>query len=418
VTVLRAGSATDIGQVRQLNEDRALVEDGLYAVCDGLGGHQAGEVAAQTAIETIRIAFSERTVDGLVEAIKVANAAVWQLAADDDNKRGMGTTITALALVEQDDEDQLSVANVGDSRAYLFQRDELVRITEDHSLVEELVREGRLSPEEALVHPQRSVITRALGLGPDVEVDTWQLLPFAGDRVLLCSDGLTNEVSDDRIASTLRRLSDPQEVADELVRLAREAGGADNITVVVVDVVDDDDRAGEASAALADEPARSSPTVADISGDGDEEGGHDGGRGRGEKSEAPARAPKVRSRRFTWRVALFVVLLAIVLGAATSAVGWYARHTYYVGTYQGKIAIYKGRPGGLLWFDPTLAKPYPDPVADYPAFERELRAGHSEPSLKEADRYVNRIRQSTTTTTAPTTTTPPTTAPGSSTTAA
>src|SRR5437870_10578968 len=161
----------------------------------------------------------------------------------------MGTTMTALALVEEDGEERLAVVNVGDSRAYLLQQGELSQLTEDHSLVEELVREGRLSPEDAIDHPQRSMITRALGLEPDVEVDSWQLLPFAGDRVLLCSDGLTNEISDDRIESTLRRLGDPQEAADELVRLARDAGGGDNITVIVVDVVDDDDKAAVASAA-------------------------------------------------------------------------------------------------------------------------------------------------------------------------
>jgi protein phosphatase len=405
MTTLRAGSATDVGRVRQINEDRVLVEDGLYAVCDGLGGHQAGEVAAQTAVETIRITFSDRTVDGLVEAIEVANAAVWQLANVDSDKRGMGTTITALALVDQDGEDQLTVANVGDSRAYLFQRDELVRITEDHSLVEELVREGRITAEEAQTHPQRSVITRALGLGPDVEVDTWQLLPFAGDRVLLCSDGLTNEVSDDRIASTLRRLADPQEAADELVRLAREGGGNDNITVVVVDVVNDDDRAEAASAALADEPRSAD------GGSARDATAADDRPARAAKPPKPARPPKYSGRRFTWRVAVFVVLLGLVVGAGATAVGWYARHTYYVGVASGDIAIYKGRPGGLLWFNPTLTQRTALHASDFPAFERELRSGHAEPSLAEAQRYVNRIRQSTTTTTAPTTTAPATPPP-------
>ncbi|MCU1460243.1 MAG: putative serine/threonine protein phosphatase [Acidimicrobiales bacterium] len=399
MTTLRAGSATDIGRVRQINEDRILVDDGLFAVCDGLGGHQAGEVAAQTAVETIRIAFSERTADGLIEAIEVANAAVWQLAAADPNKRGMGTTVAALALVEQDGEDQLSVANVGDSRAYLFQRDELVRISEDHSLVEELVREGRLSAEEAQVHPQRSVITRALGLGPDVEVDSWQLLPFAGDRVLLCSDGLTNEVSEDRIASTLRRLADPQEAADDLVRQARESGGGDNISVVVVDVVDDDDAAATASAALAAEDGHGAgtarPTVVEIDDD-------DGTEGSPTPTKPKARQAKPKVKRMTWRVVLFLVLFGLVVGAGATAVGWYARHTYYVGIARGNIAIYQGRPGGLLWFDPTLDQRTTLPASDYPAFERELRTGHAEPSLADAQRYVNRIRQSTTTTTTPT----------------
>src|SRR5207248_4940199 len=144
-----------------------------------------------------------------------------------------------LALVDEDGEERLAVVNVGDSRDYLLQQGELEQLTEDHSLVEQMVRDGRLTPEEAMVHPQRSIITRALGLDPEVEVDSWELTPYKGDRLLLCSDGLTNEVSDDEIATTLRAVSDPEEAAKQLVNEARDHGGSDNITCVVVDVVDD-----------------------------------------------------------------------------------------------------------------------------------------------------------------------------------
>src|SRR5205807_1797810 len=170
------------------------------------------------------------------------------------DQRGMGTTLTAVALVNEDGEERLAVVNVGDSRAYLLQQGELEQLTEDHSLVEQIVRDGRLTPAEAQVHPQRSIITRALGLDPEVEVDSWELTPYKGDRLLLCSDGLTNEVTDDEIATTLRAVSDPEEAAKQLVNEARDHGGNDNITCVVVDVVDDDDRAEQASAALAAEP--------------------------------------------------------------------------------------------------------------------------------------------------------------------
>src|SRR5207245_465316 len=197
---LRAGSSTDVGQVREINEDRLLTADRLFAVADGVGGHQAGEVASEAAVDALLEAFTDRTVDGLVAAVQEANRTVWQLAQDSRERRGMGTTLTALGVVGSDDEPQLVVVNVGDSRAYLLRQNELTQLTDDHSLVEEMVREGRLTPEEALVHPQRSIITRALGLDPDVEVDNWELAPAAGDRILLCSDGLTNEVSDDRIA--------------------------------------------------------------------------------------------------------------------------------------------------------------------------------------------------------------------------
>lgn len=401
MTALRAGGRSDVGRVRANNEDRLLLADDLFAVADGLGGHQAGETASQTAVDTLRAAFSDRTVDGLLHAVEVANQAVWQLASSRPELRGMATTLTAIALVSQDGEDQLALVNVGDSRAYLLQRNELTQITEDHSMVEELVREGRLTPQEASVHPQRSVITRALGLGPDVEVDNWELIPYRGDRVLLCSDGLTGHVSDDAIASTLRTIDDPDEAAAELVRAAREGGGSDNITVVVVDIVDDDDRSVEASAALQDEPTRavpvqrrSAPPPADET------------RVSARPAAAPERARarpdeeqlEPRPRRFTWRVALFLVVLLLVVGGALAAVDWYARHTYYVGVGQGphagEVVLYRGRPGGLLWFDPTFDKPYDLHLTDLLASDQnDVRAGHTEATRADADRYVSRLRE-------------------------
>src|SRR5437764_6331045 len=254
MTQLSAGGATDVGLVRDHNEDRYLADERLFAVADGVGGHKAGEVASQTAVETLQREFTEPTTDTLIDAVKTANRTVWNLAEANTEQRGMGTTLTAIALVDDGDDERLAIVNVGDSRAYLLQQGELEQLTEDHSLVEQLVREGQLTPEEAQVHPQRSIITRALGLDPEVEVDSWELTPYRGDRILLCSDGLTNEVSDDHIASTLRTVNDPEEAAQQLVQEARDHGGSDNITCVVVDVVDDGNRAEEASAALAAEP--------------------------------------------------------------------------------------------------------------------------------------------------------------------
>jgi protein phosphatase len=402
MTLLHGAGATDVGRVRQINEDRFLVRDdlGLYAVADGVGGHQAGEVASQTSVETLQEAFLEPTTDGLVAAVKAANEAVWRLAQSAAEKRGMGTTLTALALVEENGEEHLAVANVGDSRVYLFQRGDLVQVSEDHSLVGELEREGRLTRDEALVHPQRSIITRALGMDPDIEVDSWQLLPYEGDRLLLCSDGLTNEVPDDRIASTLRRIGDPEEAAHDLVRQARAHGGNDNITVVVVNVVDDDHRAERSSAALAADPARplsARPTATSVPPVGASDG-------ELEPSPAPTmtatrepRPPTVearRPRRLTWRVVAFLVVLTLVLGVAVAAVGWYARRTYYVGLDGDQVAVYKGRPGGLLWFKPTLHQRKPLTVHDVlPSRVADLRAGQPEASKADADRYVNRLRE-------------------------
>ena len=403
MTILQAGAATDVGRVRQMNEDRYLADERLFAVADGVGGHQAGEVASQTSVETLLRAFSEgeHTTAGLVEAAEAANQAVWQLAQGSREKRGMGTTLTALALVQEDGEEQLALINVGDSRAYLLQQGDLVQLTEDHSLVEELVRDGKLTPAEAQIHPQRSIITRALGMEPVIQVDSWEITPFQGDRILLCSDGLTNELSDERIASTLRQLADPQEAARELVRLARTSGGSDNITVVVVDVVDDDGRSKQASAALAGSGS-SRPATATVSAPV-----ADAPTGVAAPPAAPAPAPapprptlappvaQVRARRLTWRVGVFLFAVVAVLGVAVWAVAWYARSAYFVGLDGDQVAIFRGRPGGLLWFDPTLVerKAQPTGAELLPAQRTQLQAGHEVASKKEADRYVNNLRQ-------------------------
>src|SRR5205814_7081004 len=163
MTELRAGGATDTGLVRAHNEDNYLADERLFVVADGVGGHKAGEVASQTAVDTLEREFQEPTTDGLIDAVKTANRTVWDLAESNPDQRGMGTTLTAVALVNEDNEERLAVVNVGDSRAYLLQQGELEQLTEDHSLVEQLVREGQLTPAEAQVHPQRSIITRALG---------------------------------------------------------------------------------------------------------------------------------------------------------------------------------------------------------------------------------------------------------------
>jgi PPM family protein phosphatase len=430
MTTLQAGAATDVGRVRQINEDRYLADEQLFAVADGVGGHQAGEVASQTAVETLQREFAggEHTTEGLVAAVEAANKAVWQLAQGSREKRGMGTTLTALALVQVDGEEQLALANVGDSRTYILQQGELLQLTEDHSLVEELVRDGKLTPAEAQTHPQRSIITRALGMEPAIEVDSWEIIPYQGDRILLCSDGLTNELSDERIASTLRQLADPQEAARDLVRQARAAGGSDNITVVVVDVVDDGGRSEQASEALAGSTGSSKaappPTVSTFV---DSEASSRASVAAPPAPEpapassrpAPPPPPAAAPRRWTWRVVVFLVALIGVLGVAVWAVAWYARSAYFVGLDGEQVAIFRGRPGGLLWFDPTLVerKAQPTGAELLPAQRIALEAGHEVSSKAAADRYVNNLRQevearraatATTTTTTTTTTLPPT----------
>src|SRR6266508_4001901 len=203
---LITGAATDVGRVREGNEDAYLVDDtmGLVAVADGMGGHRAGEVASATALEALRAAVTSGRP--LRESIQDANEAVFTKSLTDTSLRGMGTTLTAGTLASGG---TLLVGHVGDSRAYLLHDGELKQVTVDHSLVEELVREGRLTADEAAVHPQRSIITRALGVDASVEVDVYPVELATGDVLLFCSDGLTAMLHSDLIASELRREEDP-----------------------------------------------------------------------------------------------------------------------------------------------------------------------------------------------------------------
>src|SRR4051794_4581289 len=228
-----SGASTDTGQVRDGNEDSYLVDRRLelFAVADGMGGHRAGEIASATALEGLKLAVTEGSP--VADAVGRANTAVWDKAAADTELAGMGTTLTAAIF----DAGTLTIAHVGDSRAYLLRADQLERLTTDHSLVEELIRDGKLTEEQAAVHPQRSIITRALGVDSSVEVDVYSLVLEGGDRVILCSDGLTSMVRPTGIAEVLRAEPDPTAAANALVDAANAAGGEDNITVIVLDAV-------------------------------------------------------------------------------------------------------------------------------------------------------------------------------------
>jgi len=428
VILLRSSSATDVGLVRTTNQDRAFEGDGLFAVADGMGGHVGGETAAQTAIDAFRTTFAgHRSADGLADAVRQANHAVWEASRAESALRGMGTTLTALALVTVDGNEDLTVVNVGDSRAYLYQHGELSQLTADHSLVEEMVRSGELTAEEASVHPQRHILTRALGIEPDVEVDVWHVPPHVGDRILLCSDGLINELGDNEIASVLGQHPDPEDAAQALVQRARDNGGSDNITVVVVDIVDDGDGRGPAGDLVASAVGATAAQPA-IEGDragadgatltatrGAEPGPGPPGAaddpnptpthsvvvapsppGATTAPEAPRARVKVRGRspRVTLRVVAFFAILLMILGGISAAVWWFGERSYFVGLQGNQVAIFKGRPGGLLWIQPTVTQRTALTTSTVlPARVPDLRAGKEEPSLAAAQQYVGNLAQ-------------------------
>lgn len=230
------GSRSDVGLVRGHNEDSFLVQAPLFAVCDGMGGHAAGEVASSIAVSTIAEKAPAGADDVLMGvAVEAANTAVLLGAEQGVGKPGMGCTASC-CLIE---EGKMAIAHVGDSRIYLLRHGSLVRVTHDHSYVEELVDSGQITADEARTHPSRSIITRALGSDPDMYADHFSLEVSNGDRVILCSDGLSSMIADSEIEALAVSSATPQQAADNLVAAALTAGGLDNVTVVVVDVVDD-----------------------------------------------------------------------------------------------------------------------------------------------------------------------------------
>ena len=243
----RHAAATDPGQTRRRNEDAYVADPPLFAVADGMGGAQAGEIAARIAATVLRESPGDKGADAVVELIKEANRRVYEAAGGDETRSGMGTTITA-AMVEGD---RVQIGHVGDSRAYRIREGRLEQLTEDHSLVAELVRSGRLAPEEADSHPQRSVITRTVGTDPDVDVDTFSVDARPGDVFFICSDGLTTMVSDASILELVEKnRTNLDKAAKALVDAANKGGGEDNITIVLFEVGQDGGAVTEATATL------------------------------------------------------------------------------------------------------------------------------------------------------------------------
>ena len=326
---LKWGATTDVGMVRQQNEDAYLAEENLYIVADGMGGHNAGEVASALAVATVKAGAKSgiHSTEQFRELVQQANTAIYTASLDDSTQSGMGTTLTAMAVVPGE-EPRILVANVGDSRTYLFRGGVLSRLSVDHSYVQELVNEGILTPEEARVHPRRNIVTRAMGIERSVMVDVFSHTVRTGDRVVLCSDGLVDEVADADISLVLSQHSDAQETAEALVMVANANGGRDNTTVVVVDILDDISEPVDLPEA---ETTKEIPVVA-----------------------TPPAAQKKRRKSAVGVVLFWSVLTAIVLSAAT-ILGVYARSGYFIGFDSAEnVAVYRGRPGGFLWFQPTI----------------------------------------------------------------
>jgi protein phosphatase len=391
--MLRAADSfvkSDTGRQRRSNEDRVFAQAPLFAVADGMGGARAGEVAATIVVDTLAEGLPEAGSDEerLAAAVREANARIHEVGRSDAERAGMGTTVTAAYVGE----DGVTVAHVGDSRAYRLRDGQLERLTRDHSLVAELVRRGKLSEEEAEGHPQKSVITRALGAEPAVEVDTLTYRARDGELFLLCSDGLTDMVPEPRIAELLSEAGSLRGAGQALIREANERGGRDNITVVLFRVEDVSPQEGEAE----DRPTEigiPAPTPEQVS----------EARAAAAPPAAPRRTmplpprerpaePRRPRRRIRGLRPAIATLAVLALVAAGAWVG--TRAAYFVGVDdRGFVAVYQGLPyegpDGLRLYSKAYVSGVP--ASDLPPSRRKALLDHQLRSQQDAADLVRKL---------------------------
>ena len=416
---------TDTGRQRRDNEDSSFARAPVFVVADGMGGAQAGEVASHIAVSKFQKGLPD---DGtpeqrLAEVVQEANREIYERSHSEDERAGMGTTVTAAYL----DDAHVAIAHVGDSRAYMFRGDELVRLTQDHSLVDELVRRGKLTEEQAAEHPQRSIITRALGPEPVVEVDTWSYQVRAGDVLLLCSDGLTSMLSETRIAEILGEAATLQQAGDALIDEANAAGGRDNITVILF-------RVEEVGGDGLDQPTVVGMPVTEPHPPPDPDGDHDGASGvEPADAEVPAaevpvatatepppvvpppppkpvretsggrRAPLARTQGHPRRERPFgrlgksvAAVIAIVIVLFVFGGGGYlaTRQLYFLGTNsQGIVVVYRGLPYtlpfGIRLYETFYTSGYPASLI--PPDRRRTLLNHELRSQSAATKLINQL---------------------------
>lgn len=401
------GAATDVGQVRTLNEDGFVLASTYGVVADGMGGHQGGEVASALALEVFDAVFDRADLDAMVLAVEAANTAVFDRARGAVDLSGMGTTLCGVAELA---DNCLGIVNVGDSRIYLWDGVELTQLSEDHSFVEGLVRDGRITKAQAEVHPQRNVLTRALGVEPTVQVDGWLFIPKTGDRLLLCSDGLYNEVTDLEIGAKLAEPLDPTTCAGELVAAANAHGARDNVTCIVVDVAEGAEPAstvefagtsgmerlrrvvGESSAdAFGGEELDdfTAPPPQPVSAPGPVSAVGPVARPTNEGEALTVAQAPAKPKGFNWRVLAFAIAIFATLGGALGAIGWYARNQVFVGAVDGEVVIYQGRPEGVLWIDPIVT---PQSILLSDLFDESQRlaveSNFQQPTMEAAKEFV------------------------------
>jgi PPM family protein phosphatase len=395
-----ARGRSDVGRVRSGNEDALFLGTTLFAVADGMGGHRGGEVASATALAPLaaldgrRFHDPDEALDALSDAVVRANADVARRSHEDPELEGMGTTLTAVMVDGRD----AFLVHVGDSRAYLARGDRFVQLTEDHTLVQALIDQGRITRDDVATHPHRSVITRAVGVASAVEVDALRLTLRDGDRIVLCSDGLSGVVDDEAIARVVRA-EDPATAVEELVDAANDAGGPDNVTVVVVAIEGGSDP--DATVAL---PKVVRIRTDEVAGDGDWASRYSdlsARRPNGPATSARGARPRPSRERLLGgtfdRVALRVVVATVATVVLVTALGLGARlivdRSYLVGVEDGEIVIYRGLDVQLGPLDLKRVHERPGVLLEQvpPAMRPVFEAGRPAADIGDARRIVRNI---------------------------
>jgi len=410
---VRVGASTDIGQVREGNEDSYLVIEPLYAVADGMGGHRGGEVASSLALETVQGMF-ERREGSLAEQVAEANRAVFDRSQNDRSVSGMGTTLTAAQV----DGNRVHLVHVGDSRAYLLRGGELTQITEDHTLVHRMVMEGEITPEEAETHPHRSILTRALGVDQTIQVDEGDIEVVPGDRILLCTDGLTGMVPEGQIREILLETPDPQEAVEKLVKVANRAGGIDNITAMILEFGDDGGPGATKESAIPQQPTmeRPIPPAAPPNRSDITIVGAPIPEPPPEASISPGRTPparplartdrpapgrrtdrsRPRSSRVGRKVGIWTGVTLAIVALGVVGLRLYLDSQWFVGVSNGRVAIFRGVPaevGGLELHSVVVETSIPAERAESIGFYRGLPDGITADDRAGAEAIVESIRE-------------------------
>ena len=366
MTRWRYAAATDTGVVRATNQDAIYADNQIAIIADGMGGHAAGEVASDITVTIVRDGFQQKdTVESLYESIEIANTAIIKDAEENPERFGMGTTVIAVGITYAEDGiGSPTLFNVGDSRAYQLRDGALRQLSEDHSVAEEWVRMGRLTAEEALTHPRRHQLTRALGVEPKIDIDVLSLDVHSGDRILLCSDGLSNELSSEELASIASSPKNLDDAVTELVAAAKRAGGRDNISVVLLEF----DEVSPTSNPIKKTVSTTPPPVA-------------------QSAKSTTNIIR-RNRQFSWRVYATGGVFALLVIGFVVIMHWYAYSTYYLANDNGVVGVYQGQPNGILWFQPQKVLDTSYQVSQLRSADQQAVNGKiAEPTLDAALNY-------------------------------